>query len=436
MGGISIQIPPPNTTNVGVAHCTLSNSVPCMLHKKMLWRCDVWLSFFENKENSCIARDVRATLFTKDPCPLREGVTYRFPSLLVRNKDCYFQLKPVGKIEALTQDCVSFVKLRNSVRAFFMKALSMICSNDEVRGVLGTMCFSLPCSQDIRSIIHAVGLDHIMGVSGIHFSQLAFLVTLFAGGLNRWAFSFCAWSFLTLFFLFIGPMPSVFRAWISATICVGGRLVSRRASALNSLGAGLLCLSLYEPLTLTSLSLQLSFLATAAIVIWYRSIQKFVEKALPHRRAQEVLSFARLDQCLYVVLRMFKAAFSIGCAVSLIMIPYQLAFLPDLPLMGVFSNLFLPVFFDFALLGTFFILFVFLVVPSVGIWLGGFLESYVSALIELSKEMPVPLWSMIQGFHCSSLYVSLYIAIILGVGILLQMHSEDGKLQDRWMSVI
>lgn len=366
-------------------------------------------------------------MFYKDLCPLSAGGLFQVEGVLEHKMPfCLTLLKP-KKCERVGTPSFSFVVERSWVRDRLMKALSSICRDDGTIMLLGTMCFSLPCSQDMRRSIHKVGLDHILGVSGVHFGQLACIVALAASFLRRWAFAAVVWSFLTLFFFIVGPIPSVFRAWIVATLCVGQRLFSRQVDGLNSLGVGLLTLALFDPGMLTTLSLQLSFLATAALVTWYPIYLRAVERLFTRYKPQMVWNFSLVDQFLFFVLRVVRMASALVLSIAFLMVPYQLAYLSDFPILGVLVNLFLPVFFDIALLVTFFTIAVYTIIPIAGMALGRILEGYVQMLLAVVQEMPSPSWNIVQGITLSEHFVSLYIAFFLLLGIFLRLRSTSNE---------
>lgn len=423
----TIQYPSIGSTCFCSALVEVTNIVQYQLHKKTMWRCDLWIDSLKDSEGKEIARGVRAMLFHKDPCPLTASGVFLVQAVVEHKTPFCLMLTHPKKITVVQKGGVSLVGIRNEVRDRLTKALSSVCHDEEANMLLGTMCFSMPCSQDVRRLIHKVGLDHILGVSGVHFGQLAFIVALAAGFLNRWAFSCVTWIFLTLFFLMVGPQPSVFRAWIASTLCVGQRLFGRQSSGLNSLGVGLLVLAIYDPGTLTTLSLQLSFLATCALLTWYPTVFKILEKCIPRHSPKELWNFPIVDQFLAFILNIVRTSFALVFSIALMMIPYQLAYLPDLPLMGLLANLFLPLFFDIALLGTFFVLGVYVLIPGLGVWLGVLLERYVQFLMNVVRDMPIPLCSLVQNCHVSELFASFYVAFLMLVGVFLRIRAEYVK---------
>lgn len=421
---MTIRYPPCPSSTEGVMRAELSNLVPYQMHKKTMFRCDLFVHSFQSEDGEEYARHVQAVMFTKAPCPVKGGEIILCKACLRHTTPFCLQVIHPRELVIAPMKGTSLVAWRAALKDRLTEKLASLCHDEEVTSLLGTMCFSLPCNQEVRRLIHKVGLDHILGVSGIHFGQLALLVALGAGFLHRWAFSLLTWMLLALFFLLVGPQPSVFRAWIASTLCVGQRVFCRQVYGLNSFGVGLIILALYDPGSLTTLSLQLSFLATGALLTWYEPLRKLVERWLPHHVIHELWHFSFSDQVLAFLLGFAKRAFVLVLAITLFMIPYQLAFLPDLPLMGLVVNLFLPIFFDIALLGTFFILAFSFLLPPLGTIVGPVLEGYVQALLNIVRTMPIPSWSLVQNVHVSGTLVSLYLVFMLLFGVILRLNGE------------
>jgi len=420
----------------GTVECSLTNIAPTFFHKRQMWRYEFWIHSFIDESGQTVAHGVRAFAQSKNELPFQGDDKVRFQATLQKTKGFSLQLSHMQDMEVIGRDYFSFVKFRCAIRDYLSKAFSILFHDGEVTSLLGTLCFSLPCSQDMRKCIHKVGLDHILGVSGFHFSQLTFWMALAAGYLNRWAFSLAAWGALTLFFLIVGPLPAVFRAWISSTLCIGQRIVGRSPNGFNSLGFGLLCLTLYDPCSLGSLSLQLSFIATAALLAFFPAIDRLLENILPHHSNEELLSFSLCDQLLSCFLRFVRAALTVGLSVTLVILPYQLAYMADFPLLGLVANLFLPHFFDIAFLATSALLLLYLLIPFVAVPLAILLEKGVQTLIHIVREVPMPPWCMIQSIHLPEQVASFIIASLLFSGACFRIYSEYKKNEcaHEWMS--
>lgn len=126
--------------------------------------------------------------------------------------------------------------------------------------------------RQTRQEFARAGISHVLALSGLHVATIVMLISMLlipvemAGGSRMRILLLLA--LLWFYALLTGMMPSVVRAVIMASFMMGGRLLERDSNTLNSLfGAGLFIL-LFSPGSLFSISFQLSFVATAGIVLF------------------------------------------------------------------------------------------------------------------------------------------------------------------------
>lgn len=143
-------------------------------------------------------------------------------------------------------------------------------SNEEYRGILQAAFLNdkSDLTTTMKNLFFKAGIYHLLALSG-------FNIAILAGALMAFLFLFPihkGWKIVLLlatvwlYLLFIGFIPSLFRAVVMATVVSAAYLVQRKSYLLNSLGvAGIvwLCLS---PLSLFTPSYQLSFAATFGLI--------------------------------------------------------------------------------------------------------------------------------------------------------------------------
>lgn len=121
------------------------------------------------------------------------------------------------------------------------------------------------------------GIYHIATVSGMHISMLtAFVLAL--TGKKRGSLV----VLLPVLFIFMGMTgftPSVVRAVVIQLFVVLAPLFKREDDRITSLSSALLLLILKNPFVITSVGLQLSFLATLGIILFSPGIGEFIKKA-------------------------------------------------------------------------------------------------------------------------------------------------------------
>ncbi len=134
-------------------------------------------------------------------------------------------------------------------------------------------------SQEVSEMYRATGIMHILAISGSHLVVVAFLTTVFFRFLvNRLPWLLLrlpaskislALSFpvLVLYTGFAGFQPPVARSLIMTGVFITAILLDRQWSSMNNLAIAAFCILLLNPLSIYTASFQLSFAATAAIVL-------------------------------------------------------------------------------------------------------------------------------------------------------------------------
>lgn len=132
--------------------------------------------------------------------------------------------------------------------------------------------------KELKHHFQASGAAHVLAVSGLHtgiiYGLLLALMTiggrykpLYENWLGRCLVSgviiLCMWGYAWL----TGMTPSVVRAVLMVTIFEVGRMLYRQAFSINTVAAAAVLILLVHPQDLWSVSFQLSFAATAAIIL-------------------------------------------------------------------------------------------------------------------------------------------------------------------------
>ncbi len=118
-----------------------------------------------------------------------------------------------------------------------------------------------------RTGLRRAGLSHLLAVSGLHVGLLLGACWWIFGPLS----SRLAWTLAGLVLLtygcLVGPRPSLLRAAIMALLVIASFAAERPPQALNALCAALILILALDPESAADLGFQLSFLATAGILI-------------------------------------------------------------------------------------------------------------------------------------------------------------------------
>ena len=152
-------------------------------------------------------------------------------------------------------------------------------SGDELATVGAlTLGYKEGLDKELRRHFQASGAAHVLAVSGLHtgiiYALLVGILTL--GGRYRplhedkWgrrAISLIIIVFMWAYAWLTGMTPSVVRAVLMVTLFEFGRMIYRQSFSLNTIASAAVFILFVKPSDLWSVSFQLSFAATAAIVV-------------------------------------------------------------------------------------------------------------------------------------------------------------------------
>lgn len=173
------------------------------------------------------------------------------------------------------------------------------------------------------------GLSHVLAVSGLHMSILIMslykLLRELFGRFRRLPAAVCIAAAI-LYAGVTGFSPSALRSCITLGVMLGGKLISRRADALNSLGFAAFLIAIINPFAVTDWSFMLSFSATLGIVLLNRHISSF---------SARICSGIKLPQ-LSAALRALLDSVGISLVATVFCLPVSVFFV------GSVSTVFLP----------------------------------------------------------------------------------------------
>lgn len=184
--------------------------------------------------------------------------------------------------------------------------------------------------------VKTTGMAHVMAVSGFHISVICMTIVMWMRKLKFGRKPAAAVGLLLLFILMgvAGFTGSVLRAGLMYIIMFTGELISRRPDALNSLGFSVTVLSIINPYSIFSVSLQLSALGTLGILLLTpRMTEAFVDNVRLRGKVKKAYGY---------VAQIFIVSFSAG----LFVMPVSLLTFGYVSIISVAVNLFitLPVY--------------------------------------------------------------------------------------------
>lgn len=137
-----------------------------------------------------------------------------------------------------------------------------------------TMGYKALLDQETRRVFSASGAMHILAVSGLHVGILFATLSAFLFFFNRIKQGKLLKSALLILFLwffavFTGLSPSVIRAALMFSLVIVGTALSHKTSIYNTLSASAFVILVANPMLITEVGFQLSYLAVISIVFFY-----------------------------------------------------------------------------------------------------------------------------------------------------------------------
>ena len=272
---------------------------------------------------------------------------------------------------------------RNSAQGFVKKYIEKHFVHERSAHFLTGMVMGGLEDRLMKKEFSALGLSHLMAISGLHFSLLALVCHLLLRLLlPPKAEAVFLMMLLTLYLLFIGNTPSILRAWITVMVFLSGQLLEKRSPSLNSLGTALVICLLLDPLSAASLSLQLSFLATGGILCFYSPCDRVLMLWLPKRDLKEIIGQHWLWQHSYIVMALFREALALTLAVHIALLPLLVHTFHAFCASSLFYNLFFPFLASLALI-------FFLISIPLGHWAHVLNSYYCDTLLCITESPPL-----------------------------------------------
>lgn len=277
------------------------------------------------------------------------------------------------------------------------------------------------------------GLQHIMAISGFHFSIIAGILAFALRLFFKQTITSCLLIIVfSIYFLFLGPGPSILRAWLTIVIYHCGHVFEQRSIGLNSLGVALLVCLIIDPLMVKSLGFQFSFLATAAILLFLQPCDHIFQIVIKKRPLSISSQMSFASQHGLVLVSLLRQAMAMSIAVNLVAFPLTLFYFHKFPLLGLLYNLFFPFLVSVSMLllllgmigGLFFSL--------IGSVIHGINNAYTHFILGMTYNIPMTWDYYIWGNWFSYEELIVYITCVLFGGLVYRTNllSRQVELRD------
>jgi competence protein ComEC len=365
--------------------------------------------------NKCISCMI---FFNENQKRLEGSKKFELEGILKKNQDNYtFKLKHFKEI---APNPFSFAEESFSLKKKIQNLLRLKTASKQASSFLEGLFCGQVNDMILKHDLRRVGLQHILAVSGFHFSVLSFILFLPLKLLlpPRIA-TFLLMVILTSYFIFIGNSPSVLRAWLSCMILMGGFLIKRPSFALNRLGFALIICLCNDPLNIKAVGFTLSFAATASILFFFSPAKILLSCLFSKKKFSEALKLPFHKKCFIILSSYLKNALSMMLAVNIITFPLLIYYFGYVPLLSFLYNLFIPFLVTFSMFFLILSLILEIFIPSLAdlfyLINSSFTDFYLRSISHIPEKFHVNFY--IQSIDAS--FICIYISLVIFIAILI-----------------
>ena len=307
---------------------------------------------------------------------------------------------------------LSLEYLRRKAKDKISSLLKRSIRNTDSRDLLYTLFTSEQVNPYLSFTFSRLGLSHLLAISGFHFALLI-------GGLT-WIFSsffsekkrrVATFLVATLYFIFLGPLPSVFRAWLLLFFYTLGYFLKKPTDFLNLLGASLFVELCFFPGYISHPGFQLSFLCCLALALGYKPIDSLWGNFFKKRSFKERKELSWAHRGIYYLGRYFRELLSLQIAVTFFTLPVVLFWFGSFPLYSFLYNLFVPLLLS-GILGLLLISLSLFWLPYISSFLFSFLEAFTTFCLRCILHPPKTYEILIQAKELQLATIVLMITVI------------------------
>lgn len=419
------QFPKENAIKTGIADIEMAAVKLNRSPFGSIWNYKGTLRSFVEKDR-LIARDIPVLV----PVPLEKNLRppanfrYQFPARLKKTAQDKYVITPFKNAPWQPKEKLyNLAEWRYSAKLAVQKTIQESIQNPHVGSFLAGITTGEFDDHLLAFELGRFGLQHLMAISGIHFSILATLIGLSAGlFFSRHTAISITLGLMSVYFIFLGASASVTRAWVAIMIGLAGLLIQRRSLGFNTWGIAALILILWDPLSIGEIGFQFSFGITAAILLWFSPCDALVQLFFSKRKLSEVLTMDYWDQHGYCVLYFLRQSLALAIAVNLVALPLTLYHFHKFPLMGLIYNLFFPFLVSFSLILVLLACLLQLVFPWLATHLHLLNEYYTQFVLNFAFNLPKAFDFALQITDFPKEVLSLYLLLTFSLGIVLNQH--------------
>ncbi len=337
--------------------------------------------------------------------------------LKIKRGRAYF--KPCGHMQQVPHT-YSLAEWRYGLQKKVKKHLRSKLPNHNAQDFLIALLCGDLTNDELRFCFNKTGLQHILAVSGMHFGILLLICKLFLRFFRNKTMLLL--PLCVFYLLFIGAAPPIFRAFIMIFLSLFAEIIGRRNLAPNALGAALLLTVLLSPTQLFSAAFQLSFLASAALLIILPCVEELLGHVLKKRVSKA--GFFLPSRIGYMIMIPLKSALALTLTINLALLPLIFWHFGQFSLLSIPYNLFFPLLTVAALFLLMAALVLDVIAPPVGSLLHLINSGYTGAILKIVQNAPKAWQFMWYAAEPPPFMILLYLFIIFAAAIIWRYKKE------------
>ena len=232
-------------------------------------------------------------------------------------------------------------KISNKVSEQIIDGTKKILDKESSEILLGLMLgYKNDISEEIQENFRNASMAHILAVSGMHISYIVLGINITFKKIIGKKYTYILSILILIFYMFITNFsPSITRAGIMGILYLISKIIYRKNDIYNSMAISLLTILIYNPFLIQNIGLQLSYGGIIGIVIFNKSVLKFLKNIKIKNRTYKYFIRPKIEK----ILDKIKEIISVSISVQIFIFPILVLNMNSFNLYFLLSGLILSV---------------------------------------------------------------------------------------------
>lgn len=278
--------------------------------------------------------------------------------------------------------------------------------------------------EELKEDFRIANMSHILAISGMHINYIIIgLTTFFNRKIGKRSTKIVIILFLILYMFITGVSPSVTRASVMGVLVMISGLIYRKNDIWTSLSISLFFILINNPYSIMNVGLQLSYLGTIGIMLFYNFVFQLLDTIKLKHRSYKKRKSKWLEK--------MKEILAVSVSAQIMILPVMLYHFNIFGLYFILSNFFISVIIGPIILMGFVFIILSLLSISCASLLFPFLEGGIQILIQISKVSDLPFSKIYMATPNVAVIIVYYILIILVKYVYFAYHNKSTTTTQR-----